>query len=75
MFKIIVRCQWFTPVFLATQEAEIRKIEIQSHPRQTLHETLSLKYLTQKGVTEWLKEKALSSSPGTPQKKLLLNFL
>jgi hypothetical protein len=28
-----------------TQEAEIRKIEVQSHPRQIVHETLSQKSL------------------------------
>jgi hypothetical protein len=33
--------QWFTPVILATQEAEIRRIEIGSQPRQIVLETLS----------------------------------
>jgi hypothetical protein len=37
---------------------------VQSHPRQIVHETPSRKYLTQKGLVEWLKVKALSSSPG-----------
>jgi hypothetical protein len=31
------------PVILATQEAEIRRIEIQSQPRQIVYETLSQK--------------------------------
>jgi hypothetical protein len=31
------------PVILATQEAEIRWIEVQSQPRQIVHETLSQK--------------------------------
>jgi hypothetical protein len=26
--------QWFTPVILATQEAEIRRIEVRSQPKQ-----------------------------------------
>jgi hypothetical protein len=43
------------PVILVTQEAEIRRIEVQSQPRQTVCETLSRKYLTQKGMVEWLK--------------------
>jgi hypothetical protein len=43
------------PIILATQEAEIRKITIQSQPGQIVHETLSRKYLTQKVLMEWLK--------------------
>jgi hypothetical protein len=30
------RHQWLTPVTLATQEAELRKITVQSQPRQIL---------------------------------------
>jgi hypothetical protein len=33
------------PVILATQGAEIRKLEVQSQPRQIVRETLSLKTL------------------------------
>jgi hypothetical protein len=33
--------QWLTPVILATQEAEIRRIEAQSQPGQIVCETLS----------------------------------
>jgi hypothetical protein len=35
------RCQWLTPVIPDTQEAEIRRITIQSQPRETASETLS----------------------------------
>jgi hypothetical protein len=35
------RCQWLTPIILATQEAEIRRIMVQVHLRQIVHETLS----------------------------------
>jgi hypothetical protein len=37
------------------QEAEIRRIEVQSQPRQIVHETLSQKSLHTKGLVEWLK--------------------
>jgi hypothetical protein len=42
------RCQWLTPVILATQEAEILGIMIQSQSWQTVHETLSQKSSSQK---------------------------
>jgi hypothetical protein len=32
---------WLTPVILATQEAEIRKIVFEASPGQIVHETLS----------------------------------
>jgi hypothetical protein len=48
--------QGFMLILLATQEAEIRKIAVQSQPRQTVHETLSQKKnLSQKRVVEWFK--------------------
>jgi hypothetical protein len=36
-------CPWLTPVILATQEAEIRRIAIPSQPGQIVLETLSRK--------------------------------
>jgi hypothetical protein len=36
------------PVILTTQEVEIRRIMVQSQPKQIIHETLSQKYPTQK---------------------------
>jgi hypothetical protein len=36
------------PVILATQEAEISRIAVQSQPSQIVHKTLSQKYSTQK---------------------------
>jgi hypothetical protein len=39
---------WLTHVILATQEAEIRRIEVQSQPRQIVLEPLSQKYSSQK---------------------------
>jgi hypothetical protein len=37
-----------TPVIQATQEAEIRRITVQSQPKQIVHETLSQKTLHKK---------------------------
>jgi hypothetical protein len=42
-------CQWLLPVILATQEAEIRRIAVQSQSRQIVLETLSQKTFTKKG--------------------------
>jgi hypothetical protein len=47
------------PVILATPEAEIRRITVQSQPGQTVHETpphrISKKPITKKGLVEKLK--------------------
>jgi hypothetical protein len=56
-------------IFLATQEAEIRRIKTQSQARQIVHETLSQKNPLQKRLVEWLKVWALSLSPSTAKKK------
>jgi hypothetical protein len=64
-------------VIPATQEVEIRKFMFQGQPRQVALETLSQKYLTQKGssrvaqVVESLprKYKALASNPIPLKKK------
>jgi hypothetical protein len=37
----LARHQWLMPVVLDTQEAEIRRITVQSQPRQIVRETLS----------------------------------
>jgi hypothetical protein len=39
------RHQWLAPVFIASQEAENRRLEVQSQPRQTFLQTLSRKTL------------------------------
>jgi hypothetical protein len=41
-----------TPVILATQEAEIKRIEVPGQPQQIVCKTLSQKYPTQKGLEE-----------------------
>jgi hypothetical protein len=57
------------PVILATWEAEITRITVWSQPWQIVHKTLKKKTLHKKGLVEWLKVKALSSSPSTAKKK------
>jgi hypothetical protein len=46
---------WPTPVILATQETEIRRIEVRNQLGQIVLKTLSQKKKpSQKGVVEWL---------------------
>jgi hypothetical protein len=42
------RCWWLTPLILTTQEAEIRRLEVQIQPWQIVLKTLSWKYPSQK---------------------------
>jgi hypothetical protein len=54
----IYKCKpgaWLTLVILATQEAEIRRITVQSQLWQIVHKTLSQKNHHKKGLVEWLK--------------------
>jgi hypothetical protein len=47
---------WLTPVILATQEAEIKRIIVQSQSRQIVPEILSQKKTHhKKGLVGWLK--------------------
>jgi hypothetical protein len=46
--SLFARHQWLKPIILSTQEAEIRKFEVQSQSRQIVQETLSGKNLSQK---------------------------
>jgi hypothetical protein len=56
----LAKCQWLTPVILATQETEIRKITVLSQPGQiVLRPYLKKKPIAKKkqkkGLVEWLK--------------------
>jgi hypothetical protein len=46
---------WLMPVILTTQEAVIRRIIVQNHPRKIVPETLSWKTHHKKGMVEWCK--------------------
>jgi hypothetical protein len=51
---LIAGRRWLTPVILATQEAEIRRLTVRSQPGQIVHETLARKNkITKKGLEEW----------------------
>jgi hypothetical protein len=50
----LARCWWLTPVILATQEAEIRRIMAQSQLSQIVPSPISKK-LPQKWLELWLK--------------------
>jgi hypothetical protein len=59
-----------TSVILATQEADIRRIMVQSQSRQIVCKTLPQKIpITKKWLVEWLKLKALSSNPSTTKQQ------
>jgi hypothetical protein len=49
--------QWLTPLILATQKTEIRRIKVRSQPRQnSLRDPLSKKKKNhKKGLVEWFK--------------------
>jgi hypothetical protein len=49
------RCRWITPVIVATQEAEIRRIVVGSQPGQIVHEIQSRKNQHKNRLVEWLK--------------------
>jgi hypothetical protein len=57
-----------TPVILATQEAEIRRILVGGHPGEIVFETYLEKLFTKIGWVNCFKAKALSSNPSTKTK-------
>jgi hypothetical protein len=49
------RHRWLTPIILATQEAEIRRIVVRSQLSKQF--PISKKRITKKGMVEWLPSK------------------
>jgi hypothetical protein len=58
-----------TPIILATQEAEIRRISVQSQPGQIVRETLSLKNPSQKRPSGVAQDVCPEFKPQYCQKK------
>jgi hypothetical protein len=48
---------WLTPVILTTQEAEIRRIEVQSQPGQTVHWNVRKKFTCPNSKTLEVQQK------------------
>jgi hypothetical protein len=53
--RSLARYRWLTAVIPATQEAEIRRITVQSQPGEIVRETLSQNTHHKKRLEEWLK--------------------
>jgi hypothetical protein len=50
IMRVLLGCWWLTPVILATQEAEIRRIVVRRQPRQiVLQDPILKKSFTKKG--------------------------
>jgi hypothetical protein len=65
----VSRVPWLTPVILATQKAEIRRIAVGSQPGQTVRETLSRKYPSQKKAGGVAQGEGLEFKPQYHKKK------
>jgi hypothetical protein len=62
-------CSHWAPVILATQEAEIRRIMVQSQPRQMVLETLSRKNLHKNNVGGLAQEEGPEFKPQCHRKR------
>jgi hypothetical protein len=74
-------CWWLTPVILATEEAEIRRIAVWNQPKQIVQETQSQKNPSQKragrvvqGVGPEFKPQYLQNPPPQPTKSIEMEY-
>jgi hypothetical protein len=78
MYLVTARHQWLTPVILASQEAAIRRIKVQSQLGQVVREILSQKNQKPKNPLHTHTQKRLTQGAGPEfkpqywQKKLKL---
>jgi hypothetical protein len=61
------------PIIPATQEAGIRRVTVQSQPRQTVWETLSQKHPSQKKASEVAQDAGPEFKPQCHKKKKKAN--
>jgi hypothetical protein len=67
--ETVTGCWRRTPVILVTQEAEIRRITVQSQPGQIVHKTLSRKNPSQKMTGGVAQGEGPEFKPQTRKKK------
>jgi hypothetical protein len=65
---------WLTPVILATQETDQEDHGSKPAGANILQQSIWKKTITIKGLVEWLKVIALSSSPTTTKKKISIPY-
>jgi hypothetical protein len=67
--RTVTTSEFSEVILLVTQEAEMRRMEVQSQPQaNSLWDPILKKPITKKGLVEWLKVQALSSNPSTAKK-------
>jgi hypothetical protein len=73
----VSQCWWLTPVIPPTQEAKIRRIEVQSQPRQIVHKPLSQKthHKNRAGGVDQGAGPEFKSQYGKKKKKKMFNDL
>jgi hypothetical protein len=67
---LLAGCRGLKHVILASQEAEIRRIVVQSQPGQIAHETLSRKNPSQKKAGGVAQDEGLELKPQSTKNKI-----